>query len=129
MPFPLTAVPALILAAAMGAMTGLLFQVVIGFLTAWVGNPAPAYWIWQKLVFVFGGLFIPLTLYPAWLRDLGRETPFAAILFHPASLVLDARPEAILGVLLRQGLWLIFAAALVAVVANAATRRFVREGV
>lgn len=128
-PFAPSAVPVLILAAAMGAVIGLLFQIVIGFLAAWVGNPAPAYWIWQKLVFVIGGLFIPLTLYPAWLGDLGRETPFAAILFHPASLVMDARPEAILGILLRQGLWLIFAALLVAAAAIAATRRFVREGV
>ena len=128
-PLPWTAAPALVLVAAGGAVLALLFQVVIGFLTAWIGTPAPVYWIWQKLVFVFGGLFIPLTLYPRWLYDAGVTTPFAAILFHPASLVLDARPEMILGVLAWQGLWLVLALALVVVVAGAATRRFVSEGV
>jgi ABC-2 type transport system permease protein len=123
------AVPALLLCAAAAAMIALLFQVVIGLLTAWIGNPAPAYWIWQKLTFVFGGLFLPLTLYPSWLRDIGMVTPGAAILFHPASLVLDAGPAAQLRVVAAQVFWLAFASLLAALVAVAATRRFVREGI
>ena len=110
-------------------LLALLFQVVIGLLTAWVGTPAPVYWIWQKLVFVFGGLFIPLTLYPTWVRDVGMTTPFAAILYRPASLAIAADPQAIVEVFLWQGVWLAFALVLVATVAAAATRRFLAEGV
>lgn len=128
-PFARTAAPAIVLAAIFAAFLALLFQVVIGLLTAWVGTPAPAYWIWQKLVFVFGGLFIPLTLYPAWVRDVGMAAPFAAILYRPESLVLAADPAAIVEVFLWQGLWLALALALVAAVAAAATRRFLDEGV
>ena len=43
-PFAWTAAPAIVLAAIFGAFLALLFQVVIGLLTAWVGTPAPAYW-------------------------------------------------------------------------------------
>lgn len=128
-PFPWTAAPAIVLAAIFGSLLALLFQVVIGLLTAWVGTPAPVYWIWQKLVFVFGGLFIPLTLYPAWLRDIGLATPFAAILYRPASLAVTADSVAIVEVFLWQGVWLAFALALVAAVAAAATRRFLSQGV
>ena len=128
-PFAWTALPAVWTAAGFGALIALLVQVAIGFLTVWAGNPAPAYWIWQKLVFVLGGLFLPLTLYPAWLADIGRLTPCAAILFHPASLVFDASPAAIVHVLSWQVLWLAAAAILVAAVASAATRRLVREGI
>lgn len=128
-PFAWSALPAVWTAAGFGALLALLVQVAIGFLTVWVGNPAPAYWIWQKLVFVLGGLFLPLTLYPAWLADIGRLTPCAAILFHPASLVFDASPAAIVHVLSWQVLWLAAAAILVAAVASAATRRLVREGI
>jgi ABC-2 type transport system permease protein len=128
-PLAPSAVPALLLFAVAGALIALLFQVAIGLLTAWLGNPAPAYWIWQKLVFVFGGLFLPLTLYPSWIRDIGIATPAAAILFHPASLVLEAGPAALLRVAAVQAFWLVFATLLVALVAAAATRRFVREGV
>jgi ABC-2 type transport system permease protein len=129
LPIPASAVPALALAMAVGAMLALLFQVVIGFLTAWVGTPAPAYWIWQKVMFVIGGLFLPLTLYPDWIREAGIATPFAAILYHPASLALDASPAAILVVLGWQVFWLAVAALLVVAIAAAATRRFIREGV
>ncbi len=128
-PFAWTALPAVWTAAGFGALLALLVQIAIGFLTVWAGNPAPAYWIWQKLVFVMGGLFLPLTLYPEWLAEIGRATPFAAILFHPASLVLDASPAAIVHVFSWQLLWLAAAAFLVAIVANLATRRLVREGV
>jgi ABC-2 type transport system permease protein len=128
-PFGWAAVPALIATGALAALLALLFQVVIGLMTAWIGPPAPVYWIWQKLVFVFGGLFLPLTLYPGWLRQIGEATPFGAMLFHPASLVLDASPAAVLRVFAWQGVWLVFAGLLVVLVATAATRRFVREGV
>ena len=128
-PIPVAAVPALALAMAIGALLALLFQVVIGFLTAWIGTPAPAYWIWQKVMFVIGGLFLPLTLYPDWIREAGIATPFAAILYHPASLALEASPSAILGVLGWQLFWLTVAVLLVSGVAAAATRRFIREGV
>ncbi|MBM3547521.1 MAG: hypothetical protein FJX54_11240 [Alphaproteobacteria bacterium] len=127
-PISSTAMPALALAMTLGALLALLFQVVIGFLTVWLGTPAPVYWIWQKVIFVLGGLFIPLTLYPAWMHQIGIATPFAAILYHPASLVLDARPAAIAAVLGWQLLWFAFAAFVVVAVATAATRRFVREG-
>lgn len=120
-----SAVPALACAMVLGALLALLFQVVIGLLAVWVGTPAPVYWIWQKVIFVVGGLFIPLTLYPAWVADLGVATPFAAILYHPASLVLEGRADTVLG---WQLLWLAVAALLVAAVAAAATRRLVREG-
>jgi ABC-2 type transport system permease protein len=128
-PVPPSAVPALLICAAVGALLALLFQVAIGLLTAWIGTPAPVYWIWQKLLFVFGGLFLPLTLYPAWVRDIGVATPGAAILFHPASLLLDSRPEAVLRAVSAQAAWLVGATLLVALVSSAATRRFVREGV
>lgn len=125
-PIGLSVVPALVATSILGAMLALLCQVIIGLSTVWVGTPAPVYWIWQKLVFVFGGLFIPVTLYPTWLAEPSLATPFAAILFHPASLVLGGDPLRVIG---WQVLWLGVAAFAVSAIAAAATRRFVREGV
>lgn len=125
-PIGWSTVPWLVATSILGGVLALLFQIVIGLSTVWVGTPAPVYWIWQKLVFVLGGLFIPVTLYPAWLRDASEATPFAAILFHPASLVLGGDPLVVLG---WQALWIAAAAIAVTAIAAAATRRFVREGV
>jgi ABC-2 type transport system permease protein len=39
----------------------------------------------QKLVFVVGGFFIPIDLYPPWLAGIARWLPFAFSAYWPAS--------------------------------------------
>jgi len=63
-----------------------LFHVVIGVASFWLGDVAAAYWIWQKLLFVLGGLLLPLQFYPARFVRLARLTPFPALLAAPESL-------------------------------------------
>jgi ABC-2 type transport system permease protein len=128
-PITLAALPAILLAVALGAVLMLLFQLGTGLLTAWLSTPAPFFWVWQKLAFIFGGLLIPLTLYPDAIRAVGEVTPFAAIMFHPASLVFEAGPGAMARIFAWQVLWLAIIGGGVALIAAAATRRFVREGV
>lgn len=122
-------IPVLVLTVAAGAVLMLLFQLGTGLLTAWLSTPAPFFWVWQKLAFIFGGLLIPLTLYPPAIRAIGEMTPFAAIMFHPASLVFDSSADAILRVVIWQIFWLAIVGGAVALLAAAATRRFVRDGV
>ena len=88
-----------------GSLMLLLSQLSVGLLATWMKSSAPAFWIWQKLFFVLGGLIIPLTLYPTWLADLAGATPFAAMLFLPASLLLDASPSRVLEVFASQAFW------------------------
>jgi ABC-2 type transport system permease protein len=63
-----------------------LFHVAIGVVAFWLGDVAPAYWIWQKLLFVLGGLLLPLRFYPDLFVRVARVTPFPALLAGPASL-------------------------------------------
>lgn len=67
------------------AMAITLFHVAIGVAAFWLGDVAPAYWIWQKLLFVLGGLLLPLQFYPALFVRIARLTPFPALLAGPAS--------------------------------------------
>lgn len=100
-----------------------LFHVAIGIAAFWLGDVAPAYWIWQKLLFVLGGLLLPLQFYPALFVRVARLTPFAALLAGPASLA-TGEPLMPAGVLaLRLAVW-----ALVGwVIARAAFDRAVRR--
>ena len=54
-------------------------------------------WSWSKLVFVLGGLFLPLEIYPDWLRALARYTPFSAMLWGPARMAFGWAPRLALG--------------------------------
>jgi viologen exporter family transport system permease protein len=75
----------------------------IGLLAFWLQDVAPVYWVWQKLMFVLGGLMLPLELYPTIVQRVAVFTPFPSLLAAPASFVLGthlATPAALAGSLL-----------------------------
>jgi viologen exporter family transport system permease protein len=71
-----------------GGVFGVLAQSAIGLAAVWMTDVAPLFWIWQKSAFFLGGLILPLSLYPAWLRDSAVWTPFAAYLYGPGRLAM-----------------------------------------
>ena len=123
------AAPAILLSAAIGCIIALLCQLQLGYMAAWVGSPAPLFWIWQKMTFVLGGLMLPLSLYPEPFGRWAAASPFAAILFAPGSLVLDPSPGAIGSALASQLLWLAPVALATLLVERAAAARFAERGV
>ena len=74
---------------AVGSALVTIFNVAMGLTAFWRGDIAPVYWIWQKLIFVLGGLLLPLQLYPELVVRIARFTPFPALLTGPASFLLD----------------------------------------
>jgi ABC-2 type transport system permease protein len=61
----------------------------IGLSAFWIGDCTSVYLVWQKLMFVLGGLMVPLDVYPDWFREIASYTPFAALLFGPGRLVME----------------------------------------
>jgi ABC-2 type transport system permease protein len=57
----------------------------IGVVAFWIGDVMPVWWIWQKLLFVLGGMLLPLTFYPPLFVKVAMLTPFPALLAGPAS--------------------------------------------
>jgi ABC-2 type transport system permease protein len=56
-------------------------------------------------VFVLGGLVLPLTLYPDWLRRIAEASPFSAFLYGPGRLALGFDPAAALRTVAMLLLW------------------------
>lgn len=84
----------------------LVSQLCIGLLATWMKSAAPAFWVWQKLFFVLGGLMFPLTIYPDWLTRAAMSTPFPSMLFMPASLVFDSTLANVALMFASQAVWL-----------------------
>jgi ABC-2 type transport system permease protein len=82
------ALPLGLLASALAAAS----LVAIGLSAFWVVDTSPVFWIWQKLLFVLGGLLLPLDLYPDWLRVAARFSPFPAMVFGPGRNALAFAP-------------------------------------
>jgi ABC-2 type transport system permease protein len=117
--------PWVVLSAVLALALALLCHLQLGYAALWTGTAAPAFWIWQKLLFVFGGLLFPLSLYPPVLRDAAENSPFAAMLFAPASLVFGASAARLAALLANQLVWLGVLAALAVLVSRRATARVV----
>jgi ABC-2 type transport system permease protein len=100
-----------------------LWHVAVGVSAFWLGDVAPAYWIWQKLLFVLGGMLLPLQFYPDAFVTVARLTPFPALLAGPASLAMGT-PLMSVGVL---ALTLAFWAVAAWIIANAFFGRALRR--
>lgn len=62
--------------------------VALGLVAFWLSDATPLYWVASKLLFVLGGLMLPLELYPSWLQLIAACTPFPVLLAGPAGFVL-----------------------------------------
>ena len=62
----------------------------LGLLAFWLQDVTPVYWVWQKLLFIFGGLMLPIEVYPRFIQAAAGFTPFPSLLGRPASFVLGS---------------------------------------
>jgi len=83
---------------------GVVSSAGIGVAALWVHDASPLFWLWQKFVFILGGLMLPLQIYTHWLRVFAEWTPFGAMLNGPARMLFAFDP----GDALRVGLQLVF---------------------
>jgi viologen exporter family transport system permease protein len=119
--------PLVVLSGALALVLVLLCHLQIGYAAMWLRGAAPVFWVWQKLLFVFGGLLIPLVLYPPLLRRAADASPFAAMLAAPASLMLDGGAN-LAAVLAAQLAWLAVLGVLAFAIGHWATARLLRVG-
>jgi ABC-2 type transport system permease protein len=68
---------------------------------------APFEWIYQKMIFILGGMLIPIDFYPSWLQTICRNLPFASMMYAPARLFVRPETGLFIQTLLGQALWLI----------------------
>lgn len=61
--------------------------------------------IYQKLVFVLGGMLLPLDMFPAWLQQIARVLPFPYMMYAPARLFVKPDFELFWQMLAGQLVW------------------------
>ena len=82
----------------------------------------------QKLLFTVGGLFLPLEMFPDWLRRVAGWLPFQFITYVPARAFVAFEPKFVLRAAVGQTAYVVTIAALVALVWRRAQRRLVVHG-
>lgn len=100
----------------------------IGLLAFVVEDTFPFRLIYQKLIFILGGLLIPLDFLPAWLRRIARLLPFSQVTYAPAKLFVAFEWQLFWGTLALQLFWIGIMGALLFFQYRWATRRLAVNG-
>ena len=114
--------------AALALLLDALISVLIGLTAFWIEEVTPVFWIYQKLLFTIGGMFLPLEMFPDWLRQVTKWLPFQFITYAPARAFVAFEPGFVLRAVAGQAAYVAVLAALVALVWRRAQRRLVVHG-
>lgn len=106
----------------------IMWFVLIGILAFWTEEVTPFFWIYQKLVFMIGGLFIPLDFYPQWLQAFSKYTPFAFSAYWPGVTMVKFSREAFIIGITGQVFYILILWLVCQWLFNAATRRLHVQG-
>jgi ABC-2 type transport system permease protein len=89
---------------------------------------APFEWLYQKALFILGGMLIPLDFYPPWLQSLSKASPFAFIMYGPARLFVQPDLERFALLVAGQIAWIGALGVMVTLVFRLGARRLVING-
>jgi ABC-2 type transport system permease protein len=126
-----------------GSLPGLLGFAVLGFLalvldagiSVLIGMCAfileevrPIDWMYQKLVFTIGGLFMPLDIFPDWLRAISNLLPFKYLVYAPARTFVRFEADFFFESLAGIGLYIALVGALLMLLYTRGARRLAVNG-
>lgn len=101
-------------------------SLAFGAVSFWLRDAKTSWFLYQKLLFLLGGLLLPLQLLPDWLSELCFSLPFWTMAYAPAR-ILSGQLEWQL--LIGQAAWLAGLAAAAAVLFALGERRLQEHGV
>jgi ABC-2 type transport system permease protein len=114
--------------AALSLVLDALIMVLIGLTAFWLEEVRPIFWIYQKLIFTLGGLFLPLEFFPAWLEPVAARLPFRYIANAPARAFVAFSSARVASLVGGQVLYILLIGGLVMLVWHVARRRLVVHG-
>lgn len=108
--------------------TLLVFFSTIGMFALWIHDAMPLYWIFSKILFVLGGLMLPLSIYPEWLQEIARWTPFYVLMYGIARNVFQTDTGLLFATFMLLVFWATVALVVLSIVYRSLTRRLVVGG-
>lgn len=104
-PDALYIVPFIIVLGLLAMLLDQIFQAIIGLCALWLQESQSFFLIYQKMLFIMGGLLFPLDIYPDWAKEIALNSPFAAMLYKPAKLIYDPSLSDALNILIELIIW------------------------
>ena len=99
---------AVILVAFIANFIGTLLTICVGLLSFKIEDASPVYWVYSKLILVFGTIF-PIEYFPTYLQPILSYSPIYVTTYGPARLFVNFSTEAFMNILMFQLIYLVIA--------------------
>ena len=99
-------IPTLIISFILGTILSLILYSVIGVLAFFIEDVRPIYWIVDKFVMILGGSYLPVSMFPKFMKIMAYISPFGAINFATSTVLNSWNNEYITRISI-QVIWLI----------------------
>lgn len=74
-------IPTFIITLFLGQILGLLIYGIIGLMAFFIQDVRPIHWIVDKFVMILGGSYLPISMFPNFMKIIAFASPFGAINF------------------------------------------------
>lgn len=98
-------IPTFIITFLLGQSLGLMIYGIIGIAAFFIEDNRPIHWIVDKMVMILGGSYLPISMFPNFMKLIAFLSPFGAINFATSTVYSDWEQEFILRLLI-QMIWI-----------------------
>jgi len=96
---------------------------ILGISAFWMEDTTSFKYVYEKIIFILGGMLIPLEIFPEWLRIISAKLPFSYIAYHPAKLFVMFSFKSFLWIMLAQLSYVIFFGIILVILYKLAVRK------
>ena len=120
--------PLVILAVILALTLHFLIMAFLGIFAFWFGDAKSLNFVYSKIVFIIGGMLLPLEIFPDWLANISRALPFSYIAYYPAKLFVAFDWHFFMQTITRQLMWILITIILITVAYKIFVRRISING-
>jgi ABC-2 type transport system permease protein len=95
----------------------------LGILCLWLEDSRALDFLYQKIIFVAGGMLAPLDIFPAWFTSICFILPFSYAVYAPAMLFVKFSFDKFIQTILTQIFWIIFTLIVALIIFRILSRR------
>ena len=99
-------IPTFFITLVLGIILGLIMYSIIGILSFFMQDVRPIHWIVDKFIMILGGSYLPIALFPPFMKFIAYISPFGAINFATSTVYNSWNNDFIIRILL-QIIWII----------------------
>jgi len=100
----------------------------LGIFSFWLEDSRSLGFLYGKIVYIFGGMLLPLEIFPSWLETIASKLPFSYVAYHPAKLFVQTDANLAINTLSMQLVWIFIMIICIIILYNFCKKRLTING-